>query len=144
MPRIGPIIVLIALLAGGLLGCESSTSIPSGAQQVRVVATTTDVRVDPATAHAGDVYLVLDVPDGGVNLIQTQADAGASPGPLSAADLARLSAGDTQGFSTENLSVGCCGKVVRKTLAQGEYAIVPAGTEDGTPPPAVAILTVGP
>jgi hypothetical protein len=144
MSGIARFVVIIGLLTGGLTGCESSTSIPSGAQQVHVTATTSDVHLDPATARAGDVYLVLDVPDGGVNLIQTQADAGASPGPLSAADLARLSAGDSQGFSTENLSVGCCGNVMRKTLAQGTYAFVPAGTEDGTPPPAVAILAVGP
>jgi hypothetical protein len=144
MPRIGPVIVLIGLLAGGLLACEPSTSIPSGAQQVHVVATTTNVSVDPASVHAGDVYLVLDVVNAGVDLIGTQPRADASPGPLSAADLGRLARGDTQGFSMENLSVNCCGKVVKKVLVPGRYAIVPAGTEDGTPPPSIAVLEVMP
>jgi hypothetical protein len=144
MPRIGRIVVLIALLAGGLLGCESSTSIPSGAQQVHVVATTTNVRLDPASVRAGDVYLVLDVANGGVDLIQSVPSANASPGPLAAADLDRLAQGDTQGLMMENLSVGCCGKVFKKNLVAGRYAIVPAGTEDGHAPPSIAVLDVVP
>ncbi len=144
MPRIAPIIVLVTLLAGGLFGCESSTSIPSGAQQVHVVATTTDVRVDPASIRAGDVYLVLDVASAGVDLIESVPAANASPGPLTAAELDRLAQGDTQGLVMENLSVNCCGKVVKKTLPVGEYAIVPAGTEDGHRPPSIAVLDVVP
>jgi hypothetical protein len=144
MPRMGSIIVLIAVLAGGLLGCESSTSIPSGAQQVHVVATTTEVRLDPSSVHAGDVYLVLDVANAGIDLVQTVAGGGASPGPLGTADLGRLAQGDTQGLMMENLSVNCCGKVVKKTLVAGKYALVPAGTEDGHPPPSIAVLDVVP
>jgi hypothetical protein len=144
MPGIGRIVVAIALLGGALLGCEPSTSIPSGAQQVHVVASTTDVRLDPASVHAGDVYLVLDVASGGVDLIESVAGANASPGPLTAGDLIGLAKGDTQGLLMENLSVNCCGKVVKKTLVAGKYAIVPAGTEDGHPPPSIAVLDVVP
>jgi hypothetical protein len=144
MSGIGRIILLIGLLAGGLIGCEGSTSIPSGAQEVHVLATTTSVRVDPASVHAGDVYLVLDVPNAGVDLIESVAGANASPGPINTADLARLAQGDTQGLAMENLSVSCCGKVFKKTLVVGRYGIVPAGSEDGHPPPSIAILDVVP
>ena len=144
MPRPGLIVVLIGSLAGVLVACGSSTAVPSGAPQVHVTATTSEVRLDPTTVPAGDVYLVLDVPDAGVDLVQAQAGGAASPGPLTADDLARLAKGDTQGLMMETLSVNCCGKVVKKTLAPGRYAVVPGGTEDGQSPPTVAILQVGP
>jgi hypothetical protein len=143
MPQIGRIVV-IGLLVAGLVACEPSTSIPSGAQQVHVTATTSGVSLEPATVRPGDVYLVLDVPAAGVGFVQTQAAADASPGPLSATDLARLTQGDLQGFAIESLSVNCCGKVVKKTLAAGKYAIVGGGTQDGTSPSALAVLEVTP
>lgn len=135
---------LLIALAFAAIACEGSTSVPSGATQVRVVGTGTDVRLDPASVPAGDVYLVLAVPDAGVDLVETQAAAGASPGPLGDADLARLGRGDLQGFSIETLSASCCGPVVRKTLGPGRYAFVPAGTTAGQAPTSIAVLEVVP
>jgi len=60
MQRFGTVVILVGLLAGLLVGCDGSARIPPGAQQVHVVATDTEVRMDPPTVHAGDVYLVLD------------------------------------------------------------------------------------
>lgn len=105
MQRFGTVVILVALLAGLLVGCDRSARIPPGAQQVHVVATDTEVRLDPPTVHAGDVYLVLDVPDGGVAFVQTQRAADATPGAVSDADLARLKLDDQEGFRSEMISV---------------------------------------
>jgi hypothetical protein len=144
MQRIGSFVVLMGLVAGALVGCDNATSIPQGAQQVHVVATTTDVHVDPTNVRAGDVYLVLSVPDSGVDFIQTASGGSASPGPLSEADVARLATGDEQGFSFEALSVSCCGNVYKKTLVAGKYAITLRATNPGSPPLSTAILDVVP
>lgn len=55
---------LVGLLAVALVGCGlGQTPIPPGAQQVHVVVTESEVRLDPATVHAGDVWVVLDTPE---------------------------------------------------------------------------------
>ena len=59
-------IIPIALLTSLVVGCgRGQTPIPPGAQVVHVVATESEVRLDPASVQAGDVYLVLDEPVGG-------------------------------------------------------------------------------
>jgi hypothetical protein len=63
------LVAVILLLAGGLAGCERATAIPPGAQQVHVIASETEIHLNPTTVRAGDVYLVLDVPQRGVELI---------------------------------------------------------------------------
>ena len=52
------------LAAGVVTACDDHTAmrIPPGAQQVRVVGTGTEVRLDPPTVRAGDIYFVIDGP----------------------------------------------------------------------------------
>ncbi|MDQ6794747.1 MAG: hypothetical protein M3067_08035 [Chloroflexota bacterium] len=149
MRRFGSEVILVALLVGTLVGCEPGPiSVPSGAQAVHVIATASEVRLNPATAHAGDVYLVLDGPVQNAELVERQPTAEGSPGPLSDQDLARLTRGDTEGTLIEDISVGCCGNVFKVVLPAGKYAIIisdPGGKSGGlVPPRSMAILQVLP
>jgi hypothetical protein len=139
-------VIAIFVLVGALVGCESATSIPSGAQQVHVAASETEVHLDPATVRAGDVYLVLDVPQRGVELLRSNSSAGVSSG-MTDADLARVAKNaDAEGIASEALQVSCCGKVFKEALAPGKYAIVllDAPHSVGTPPASLAVLQVAP
>jgi hypothetical protein len=149
MRRFGPEVILIALLASALVGCEPGPiSVPSGAQAVHVIATTSEVRLSPATVRAGDVYLVLEGPVENAELVERQPTAAGSPGPMSDQDLARLARGDTEGTSIEDISVGCCGNVFKMVLPAGKYAFIisdPGGKSGGlVPPRSMAVLEVLP
>ena len=66
------------ILVGLLASCGGrATSIPAGAQRVRVAVTECGSLLDPAVVPAGDVYLVLDTPGSSVGLLQV---AGRTPG----------------------------------------------------------------
>lgn len=156
-------ISLASLLLVALLGCSRATPIPEGAQVVHVVITTSEVRLDPPTVRAGEVYLVLDAPvSGSFAFVERKAAADATPGPLSDDDLARLARGDTQGTSVGGLDAGgCseeqnaedrgrmgpCGNVMKVSLVDGKYAIV-GGSPEGDPAtgrvPPSAVLQVLP
>ena len=129
-----------------LAGCgPGQATIPSGAQVVHVVATTSVVRLETTGIHAGDVYLQLDEPaDGGSFLfVERKAEATDTPGPLTDDDLARLAHGDTQGTSISGMGPSCigpqgagrghlvapgvCGNVWKLTLGPGRYAILGPG-----------------
>ena len=149
MRRFGSEVILVALLVGTLVGCEPGPiSVPSGAQAVHVIATPSEVRLNPATAHAGDVYLVLDGPVQNAELVERQPTAEGSPGPLRDQDLARLARGDTEGTLIEDISVGCCGNVFKVVLPAGKYAFIisdPGGKSGGlVPPRSLAVLEVLP
>jgi hypothetical protein len=139
----GTMVITLFLLAGVLAGCAGPTSVPAGAQQVHVVVTGSEVRLDPATAHAGDVYFVVDTPGAEVAWAQRQTTAEETPGPMSDADLARLAGGDTQG-----MAITCCfgtgepyGNVHKVALSPGKYALLTRQPE--TPGP-MAVLEVLP
>ncbi len=150
MRRFGTVVAFFGLLASLLVGCEpGQTSIPPGAQRVRVVATASEVRLDPAIVHAGDVYLVLDVPQHGIELVQHLGGAAESPGPLSSDELGRLAENaDAEGVAIEVMAVGCCGNVYKKTLPAGRYAFlltVPdENRQPGLRPLSMAVLEVLP
>ena len=55
----------------------------------------------PATARAGDIYVVLDTPGSSVGFAQRKRTAAEAPGPLTDEDLDRLARGDTQGTASE-------------------------------------------
>ena len=76
---------------------RGQTPVPAGAQQVHVSVVGSEVRLDPATAPAGDIYVVLDTPGSSVGFAQRQRSADATPGPLTDEDLDRLARGDTEG-----------------------------------------------
>jgi hypothetical protein len=148
-------VALVGLLAVVLVGCSRVTPIPAGAQQVHVVVTASEVRLDPVTVHAGDVYVVLDGPMQGVGFVQRKRTEAETPGPLSDEELDRLAHGDMQGTSTEGMSVGCsdaqraedrgqmgpCGNVFMVTLREGKYALLIGAT---SPTPPMAVLEVLP
>jgi hypothetical protein len=118
---------LTALIAGAALAtavvtaCDDHTAmrIPPGAQQVRVVGTGTEPRLDPPIVRAGDIYFVIDGP---VIFIQGGSVApGEQSGPLSEDALARLAQkGDTYHTSR----TAGMGKVSKFTLAAGKYAFI--------------------
>lgn len=143
MRRFKTEVILLALLTGVLVGCgRGQTPIPPGAQVVHVVATESEVRLDPTTVHAGDVYLVLDEPpNGSITFVERKRTAAETPGPLSDDDLERLAHGDTEGTSIGGLGAGCdaaqqaedrgqmgpCGNVMKVTVRAGKYAILGPG-----------------
>lgn len=105
------------------------------------MVTASEVRLDPATVHAGDVYLVLDGPVQSVSFVQRKRTEAETPGPLSDDDLARLAHGDPQGTFIDAMSEGCsdsqraedrgqmgpCGNVYKVVLVEGKYAILGPG-----------------
>jgi hypothetical protein len=144
MSRFRTPMMLVVVLAGGLAGCDRHQApIPSGAPEVHMVVTASEVRLDPATVRAGDVYLVLDEPlDGSFTFVERKRSADETPGPLSDDDLERLAHGDTEGTSMSGLDAGgCspeqnaqdrgktgyCGNVSMVTLGAGKYAILGPG-----------------
>jgi hypothetical protein len=124
------VLIIGAVLAGGpLAACDVATRVPSGAQQVRVVGTGTEVRLDPPTVRAGDVYLVLK----GSALFMQHAAAvqGEQSGPMSDEQLTRLAQnGDQFHTMTEELYPGYAGNAYKFTLAAGKYAFLPVADEE--------------
>ena len=97
-------LLLLVLGTGVLGGCShhSPITVPSGGQEVHVTVNGDAVRLEPTSVRAGDIYLVLDIPDTDVTLVESMAAADATPGPLSDADLDRVAHGDT--FHTSQTS----------------------------------------
>jgi hypothetical protein len=157
-------VTLFGLFASQLIGCGPATStIPPGAQQVHVAIGESVIRLNPATVHVGDVYLVLDTRLATVLFVQQKDAADAIPGPLSEARLARLALGDTQGTSIEGFAdpgcteqqktdavgrLGYCSNVFMVAVSAGKYAFLtedPSASGEGLQPPkAVAVLQVLP
>jgi hypothetical protein len=144
-------LVSLMILSGAVGGCSNAVAIPSGAQQIHVVATVTEVHVTPATVHAGDIYLVLDLPQAqGVELEMV--------GPLTDAASARLAqtgdAGEGVGYQSLGVAYHCglpwehasCGNVYKETLAVGKYAFDLGGTSgpQPVPPASMGVLDVQP
>jgi hypothetical protein len=163
MRAFGTAIVVVGLM-GVLVGCwRGQTPIPPGAQQVHIVVTESEVRLDRATVRAGDAYLVLDTPGSTVAFVQRKTTAEEAPGPLSDADLPRLTRGDTEGTAIESFSdtgcsaaqraedrgqMGYCGNLFKVVLSAGKYAFLTAPSDGGSPglvpPRSMAVLQVLP
>jgi hypothetical protein len=138
---------LSALALAGLTACGSSGAIPADAQLVRVTVTQSEVRLEPASVRAGDVYMVLEGPIPAAAIVgreredATGAGMAFTPGPLNDADLARLERGDSQFTATGMMEVSCnpeqqeamrgrqgqCGNVFKIDVVPGSYAIVHGG-----------------
>lgn len=129
---------LVGLLVVICAGCGmGQRPIPSGAQQLHVEVMTSGVRLNPATVHAGTVYVVLDTPNASYGFVSSSHGPGES-GPLSNEDLARLAYGDDRGFEISGFGRdGCsaqevteghgkmgppCGNVLEMDLVEGRYA----------------------
>jgi hypothetical protein len=122
-------VLLTAAAAAALVGCDAHSPIvvPSGAQVVHAVAGDASVRLDPTTARAGEVYLVVDTPDTSLVFIQGMPAAEASAGPLSDDQIDTLADTGTVGGT----SVTCCymydprgGASARLHLSAGKYLLV--------------------
>jgi len=156
-------LVLVCLLATSLAGCgRGQTPIPPGAQQLHVQVIGSEVRLDPDTVPAGDVYVVLDTPRSSVGFAQRQTTNAETPGPLSDEDLERLARGDTGGTAIGGFDLlGCseeqraedrgrmgpCGNVFKVVLAPGKYAFFSGnldGGASGDGPRSIAIVEVVP
>ncbi len=159
MRQLGILLGLVGLLAGALIGCGRAWPIPPGAQEVHVVVTASEVRLDPVIVRAGDVYVVLDTPGSSVGFAQRQRTAAETPGPLSDDDLDRLEHGDTEGFALGGMSdfgcsaaqraedrgqLGPCGNVTQVILTAGKYAFFTGNLEPGDDPPVITVLEVLP
>ena len=142
--------VALVGLVGVLAGCgQSAATVPPGAQLVHLVATRSEVRLDVASVHAGDVFIQLDEPLDGGSFDFVGSTGAADPGPLTDDDLERLAHGDTRATSRSAYGPTCsgpseadrghlvqeggCGDVWKFVLAPGKYAILgPAWTEQQT------------
>jgi len=158
------VVLAVALVAVLVAVWGSPQRIPLDAQTVHVVVTESEVRLDPATVHAGDVYFVVEEPDdptghsgfvfvqgttfhgddcGPVQPDAPPPDCTVQPGPLSDDDVARFARGDYQGAYFE----GGWGGTAKVVLLEGKYAFLifgPGGDQPGTPPLAIAVLEVLP
>jgi hypothetical protein len=153
--------LFVVTLVAALLGCEQTQAVPSGAQLVHVAVGGGRVQLGGITPVAGDVYFAIDATDGGFTLVRSMPAENAKAGPMSNAELGRLTRGDTQGMSMESFTIGCaaeqrasargrtgpCGNVYGPiTLQAGKYALLaadvdPTGQPGGVP---ITILEVAP
>ena len=150
---VGALVSLI-LGAGVLAGCfHSPITVPPGGQEVHVTVDGDTVRLEPTSVRAGDVYLVLDVPDLQVTLVGGSAPAAPTAGPLSDADLDRDGYGDT--FDTLQTGGFPSGAPphgnVSQSCRRGKYAFVADAPEALAArsggvirPESMAVLTVLP
>jgi hypothetical protein len=151
---VGPVV-----LGGALLGCSPANApIPLGAQLLHVTVVGSEVVLQPTTARAGDIYVILDTPRSSVGFAQAKRSADATPGPLTDEELARLASGDTQGTAIGGFDLlGCsdeqraehigdtgpCGNAFEIRLAPGKYALW-TGDLEGQPAAPITVLTVEP
>ena len=160
--RLATMVGLLCVLSVTLSGCgRGQTPVPAGAQLVHVSVVGTEVRLDPATVQAGDVYVVLDTPGSSVGFAQRLRTAAETPGPLTDEDLDRLAHGDTEGTSIGGFDdTGCsaeqraedrgrmgpCGNVFKIVLTPGKHAFFTGDIEGGPPGVArsIAVLEVIP
>jgi hypothetical protein len=136
---VGPVI-LVAVLAVLLTGIvHGHTPIPAGAEVVHVTVSASGVaEVQPATVHAGDVYVVLDTPRSQVAFIQDE---------LTGTDLPRSGSlnldGCTDAQRAEDIGQqGYCGNAFKVNLPVGKYVFV--GPNGAGPPSPLARLEVLP
>ncbi|HEX2883773.1 MAG TPA: hypothetical protein VHQ42_04295 [Candidatus Limnocylindria bacterium] len=114
------------------------------------------VELAPASVPAGNVYLVLDGPGQGWELVSRGSVATEERSPLDAAQVERVRAGDLQSTTIELFQVTCapdawtaasrwegCGNVTRLALRPGLYLIRPPGGEPGVVVPSAVLEVEG-
>lgn len=152
-------ILLVGLLALAAVACgRGQATIPPGATTVSVTLAGDEVRLEPSTVPAGDVYLVLDTPGMSVSFAMGQDSAEATPGPLTDEALERLAGGSSEGTAMTSFGdhgcspeqraedrgrLGPCGTVFLQPLVPGRYAFFAGDPEPGGPVK-LAVLVVQP
>ena len=150
-------VAIAAVLAVVVAGCGCTSPVPAGVQELHVVITSSEVRLNPSTVHRGDVYVVMDVPCSHVRFLW-RAGGPVEIAPLSDDDLARFRRGDEQGTGMSGFDnntcpapssngagdrMGECGNVQKMVLSEGKYAFF-LEAADGVTPRAIAVLEVVP
>ena len=119
---------IVTLLAGA---CTPRTTIPAGAQQIRLVGTPTEVRLTPSTVRAGDVYVVIE---GTGALLVEKSDAPQATRPFTDDELADfIRTGDTFHTSIQDVTAGYAGNVWKLTFGPGTYAFLPIASGEARP-----------
>jgi hypothetical protein len=142
----GLAVALVALVAVLISVWGSPPRIPASAQVVHVVVTASEVRLDPPTVHAGNIYFVVEGPDdpaehAGFTFVSAGYGRDDTPLPLGDDAVARLARGDTQGTAID----GGWDNYAKFTLREGKYAfLVGPGGDVGVPPQSMAVLEVLP
>jgi hypothetical protein len=141
-------VALIALVLMLISVWGSPPRIAADAQVVHVVVTASEVHLDPATVHAGQVYFLVEGPDdpaehAGFAFVSAGYAEDSSPLPMTDRAVERLSRGDYQGTGIES----GWGKYATYRLREGNYAFLVAGPEGdlpSVPPQSMAVLEVLP
>jgi hypothetical protein len=141
----GLAVALVALVVVLISVWGSPPRIPANAQVVHVAVTSSEVRLDPATVHVGEVYFVVQGPDApaddaGFSFVSAGYGPDNAPLPLSDDDVVRLAQGDYQGTASE----GGWGNYAVFTLLEGNYAFLTGSDQPGVPPQSTAVLEVLP
>jgi hypothetical protein len=141
----GLAVALVALVVVLVSVWGTPPRIAADAQVVHVVITASEVRVDPATVHGGEVHFMVEGADGpadhvGFTFVSAGYAQDATPLPLSDAALARLARGDYQRTGME----GGWGNYATFTLLEGNYAFLTGPDQPGVPPQSMAVLEVLP
>ncbi len=142
---VGLTVGLLALVAVLVSVWGDPPRIASTAQTVHIVVASSEVRLEPATVHAGDVYFVLqgtDAEQAGFAFVHSGYGSQCcdTPDPLSDDDVDRLAEGDYQGTAIE----AGWGEYSTFTLVEGNYAFLIGSTEPGVPPHRMTVLEVVP
>jgi hypothetical protein len=138
-------------VAVALIACGVATQVPQGGQAVRVSMEGNELRLDPATVHPGDVYVVLEESAPAVDVVYRTADPNdpqSPPLPISDDDVRWLQQeGSFQGAIHAGLGVGGYGNVFKVgPLSLGNYALMVDRNEEPPTDPSlisVSVLEVG-
>lgn len=130
------LVLVMGLLVSGTV--RGHTVVPSGAQQVEVEVSGTEVRLTPTTVTAGDVYLVLVTPRSSVTITEYELRETQVP---THRDFDLSGCTDAQ-RAEDHGQMGYCGNVFKLTLDPGEYVVF-SSAADG-PGQAAARLEVLP
>ena len=141
----GLAVALVALVVMLVAVWGTPPRIAADAQVVHVVVTRSEVRLDPATVHGGEVHFMVEGADdpaehAGFTFVSAGYGQGDTPLPLSDAAVARLAHGDYQGTGLE----GGWGSYAVFTLREGKYAFLTGPDQPGVPPHSIAVLEVLP
>ena len=146
-------VAVITLVVATVAVWGSPLRIPPGAQVVHIVLADSEVHLDPATVHEGDVYFVIEGPDARPDQAMFTLITGGGgqcppcdmPLPVSDQTVAGLADGDLQGTTSEGGWFG--DSPVKYTLREGNYVFLipgPGGLQPAVLPLSMAVLEVLP